>query len=227
MNSKELMDEIYCTAEELETVKSNLNTKMFILHESATFEATKLCSLLAEMATIVENEAYVPINIKYYYECPGYYECLRPARYVFLSYVVKAEVAQKCKTIDDINKLDYDDYFDIATAEFECRYGVGKEEYAKKNEYDVTYQFLLEKLDRNQSSVFKSDILHSDYENKQLYQFEEHEYMKRFIEYLFELKVQNEGKKLSYKRMQKAMYDFLELEKDKPKTKKLVDTNNI
>ncbi len=40
-----------------------------------------------------------------------------------------------------------------------------------------------------------------------------------FIEYLFVRQFQNNGKRLDYYEMQKAMNDFLELEKDKPKQK--------
>ena len=43
--------------------------------------------------------------------------------------------------------------------------------------------------------------------------------VKDFIEYLFALQVQNNGVRLNYEEMQKALNDFLELEKDKPRQK--------
>ncbi len=45
-----------------------------------------------------------------------------------------------------------------------------------------------------------------------LYNFEDYEYVRDFMSYLFELQVKNSGKMLTYKDMTKAMDDYLELD---------------
>ena len=54
--------------------------------------------------------------------------------------------------------------------------------------------------------------------------FDKHKYENNFIEYLFDIQVQNNGKHLTYEEMQVALNNYLNLEKNKPKTKKLDNT---
>ena len=54
--------------------------------------------------------------------------------------------------------------------------------------------------------------------------FDKHKYVNNFIEYLFDIQVQNNGKHLTYEEMQEALNNYLNLEKNKPKTKKLDNT---
>ena len=51
-------------------------------------------------------------------------------------------------------------------------------------------------------------------------------YVNQFIDYLFELQLINDGKQLTYEEMVVALNKFLELEKDKPKTKKLINSTS-
>ena len=77
------------------------------------------------------------------------------------------------------------------------------------NKEKVIFKFLLKEYNMENSYPVKSSK----------YDFDDYDYVQKYIKYLFDLQLQRDGKQLTLEEMNKALDDFLKLEETKPKSK--------
>ena len=109
----------------------------------------------------------------------------------------------------DVRFIKYNaDHSEAYNREEYIRVYYGNREVPEKSK-KITFEFLL--AEYGIENTYPVEVSH--------YNFEDYSYVQDYISYLFELQVQNDGRQLTYEEMQRALNDFLELEKDKPKQK--------
>ncbi|MBR7042456.1 MAG: hypothetical protein IKI04_03035 [Bacilli bacterium] len=205
MNTNELMNRL----NEIEDTRQELNNLVEFFRKCATFNSEDISNILAKLATEVSGEEYVPVNnYDHYIE-------YRSDFYAFTSRIVKTKINRDIKSVEDIKRGVYVDNIRLGEKYVECT-NQEISEWCKNNRngFDITFKFPWNKLDKNISILNEiefgaNDKLNEEYSPK---------YIIDFIEYLFELQAMNNGERIDYSRMEKAMEDFLA----KNNTKKLV-----
>ena len=206
-SSEELKKEISKTALKVEESQNNLDYLINYFRESATFNSIQISGILAELATIIEGEKFVSVNVKAYYTQP-----ILSNYYVFVSGIVKANKENTCKTVKDIYSMSVYDYFGVGSCRIDCDDKFRDLWDNVTGGFDITFRCLWRRLDKSKSTILQNFLFDS---NDNFMDSVTPKYMIRFIEYLFDLRVQRNGKQLTYEEMQKAMNDFLKLEKNK------------
>ena len=175
--------------------------------------------IIAELMSHKEGRKITPIIYKRFREGG----CYPPAYYdsTFVGIALEEDAISfaesKSENIDLFlaQKLGYELY-QIAVGEitkyrYKVDWVINNYNYSdyEKDKRMITFGFLLNNYGiRNESTATYSR-----------YDFRDYDYVQDFIIYLFNLQVKNHGKHLTYDDMQKALNDFLELEKNVPKTK--------
>ena len=208
MNSEELLYKLDIAKDEydklLELIRKekikNAELKR-LLKSSLTFRTFDIIQIIADLLTIKENNSFGPIIYNKGVEFNGFRKVAISISKDFADKKAERKYAKYLKSVDPS-----ENYIDIYYNAM-CKCGPNLEKL-----YYITFDKLLDKYDLFDDYALDSTILcHTDFKN--------YEYVNEFIEYLFDLQVQNDGRQLTYEKMQKALNDFLELEKDKPKQK--------
>ena len=190
MNSKELMKEI----EKNKKPISEYDARDHILNEicrlSLCFNVTDITKILAELISNKEEESYIPLIFEVNdVKCNKVIFAISKSNSEEVS---NDENNQKLIHIDSISRNDDD---------------LEVDEPYKKN---ITFKHLWQNY-RVRGLDEITRLCNNDFSN--------YEYVNKFLEYLFDLQVQNNGKHLTYEEMQAALNKFSELERNKPKQK--------
>lgn len=218
MNSKELLGKLDIAKEkcdELLELIENEQRKSYelrqILKSSLSFRTFDVVHVLADLISIKENNSYGLLIYNKKTELNNYRNIAIAISKYFGSNKAERKFAKSLKNIDESQDYIIIYYSDMCR----CDKKLNRLEY-------MTFTSLLNKYD-----------LFNEYYGKYYYNeskiscnncFEEFPYINFFIEYLFDLQVQNNGKHLTYEEMQIALNNFLELNKNNPKTKRLKNT---
>lgn len=160
---------------------------------STAFIPRRLAFAISYLVLAKEEKLYIPINGSNMNEYGLYY------------YIILVN-ANELKKYPSLNICAYSDIIPIYSAE------IGKSNYDNQ---ELTFSHLRKKFELTVDLIkeynFKCNI-HS---------FVGHEYIKDYITYIAMLQLKKDGESLTKEEMLIAVSDFLNLKKDKPKTKEL------
>ena len=249
MNLNEIMNELY-SREDIANImankycdaKRNVEEIKQIIEKASTFNMNVI-KFITELISIKENKLYTSFGIVRVIREPYRRKKLIDRQYKYKEYSCAfVTLEEEFKQLDNQEKLK--SYFEKAAFFSDITYlghlysyeSVSSE---KTDDYYDIYDF--DMFDKTKNVIFynvldkKYDISHFNSHDDYM-QVTNHfnwcEYVKNFIEYLFDLQVQNDGKQLTYEEMKKALNDFLELEKQKEvkaskvKVRKIKKPNN-
>ena len=225
MNLKETMNRI----KEMENRECELKEELISLENERTDMITRLnlCAVfdesliqvISELLSIKEEENFVPFMYKSYTGIftNGAYsvenDCIGIAKSEYLPMFNQTDNKEKLFN----QKYGYD-MICVNTELLEDEKEVvdnSVREYNLDNNYSkkvFTFEFLLDEIG-SVSSAYPIRICKSN--------FDEYDYVQNYIRYIFDLQVQKNNMRLDYDEMKKAMNDYLQLEKNKRKTKRL------
>lgn len=238
MNTKKLFDELNETRSRISKIKEG-EAKLFelekkekelwkILVRSSLFDK-KIIWTISELMSRIEKEDYVPFRLKYknkktlteYIGITEYKNIIEmndpksidklPNKYIIVTdeihYIEKRQGDNYCYAVPiyNVSELSGSDKRDNQHHTF-----------AKSN---ILFKFILDGI----NAIYPF----SDIASYSICEFSEHKYVRDYIEYLFDLQVQNNGKQLSYDEMQGVINNFIVLKNklDKPKQKILTTTD--
>lgn len=232
MNTKKLFDELNETRAKISRIKLE-KAKLFelekkekelwkILIRSTMFDK-KIIWTISELMSRIEKEEYSPFRLEY------------KNKETLIEYIGVTECKNitEMKNVESIDKLS-NKYIIVADEAHYIKKRHGDNYCYAVPIYDVLELSGSAKRDNKHHIFAKSNILFkfildginaiypfSDIAGYSTCEFLEHKYVRDFIEYLFDLQVQNNGKQLSYDEMQVALNDFIVLKNklDKPKQK--------
>ncbi len=209
---KEQLDKLVLEREELnKELENNKKRKIELcdlINRSAIFDET-IVFLIAQLMSYKEKESYVPFTYKKYS--------------IFLGENIEEEYIG-IAPIDNVpnfiknNDSNLKDFFNSKQGYEIFKKKINIVDQVDKDKIENYYNFYDSENDRSRI-VF--EFLLDDYNIKNsyptiispsMYSFEDFEYVRDYIFYLFELQFKNSGKQLNSDEMHKALNDFLELE---------------
>ena len=188
------------------------------LNLCAVFDES-LIQVISELLSIKEEESFVPFMYKRYTgiftngSCSVENDCIGIAKSEYLPMFTQTDNKEKLFN----QKYGYD-MICVNTELLEDEKEVvdnSVREYNLDNDYSkkvFTFEFLLDEIG-SVSSAYPICICKSN--------FDKYDYVQNYIRYIFDLQVQKSNMRLDYDEMKKAMNDYLQLEKNKKKTKRL------
>ena len=197
---EKIVDEINNSLDIMHQDRDKANKLLLPLYTFSFFESRDLYEAIRDLVNRCENEHFLShTNIKQDY---SEIYILRDDPQL------NEEILFGNNSQELLNKIKYPDGFKLGK--------VPNNSFDKINE--IGFKFLIDMI----NSQINTDFSNAHYESllskvsNQL--FENYPYVKSYIIYLFDMQLYNR-RYLNYLEMQKALNDFLELEKDKPKQK--------
>lgn len=180
---------------------------------SVLFNAINLTKIIAELISDKEKQPYEPLILDVHFS-NGF------SRKIFI--ISKSEnkedicCYQKEFYSEETINFCCDNYYSIYIGSI-CYEDTHEKEFNSDHnlpQIDLTFSFLL--YEQKIQLPVNNDCIES------MCKFLGYEYIKNFVEYLFELQFKNNGKQLSYEEMHQAMIDFTMLRKKSLTQKKLI-----
>lgn len=213
MNSKELFDKLEVSSEKCDELLELIEIEKIknyelreLVKSSLSFRTFDTVQILADLISIKENDSYGVLVSNKNTDLRGYRNVAIAISNYFGSSRAERKFAKSRKKLDDSQDYIIIYYSDMCHTDKD----LNRLEYmtfrSLRNKYDLFNEY-------NGNTIYGVPNI-SCYND-----FVDYSYVYDFIEYLFDLQVQNNGKQLIYEEMQKALNDFLELEKGIPKQK--------
>lgn len=217
MNSEELKNRLEDIKKQMRSFKRleiEEHRLSEIYHSSMFFNIEDIIMILARLIELVEKKKYYPVVVEEAFtsEIHGYFTGDKARNYAIVHADNWDEAFSKITDYIHSSLINLDDDNPIVIGA--VLYNTYQKTTFNHDGLDITFKRLLDKY---------SDGNKKKYEKCCQEDFRKYEYVNDFIEYLFDLQVQNNGRHLTYDEMQVALNDFLKLEKDKPKTKSRVN----
>lgn len=203
---------------ELNSIKVESDNLSTLLNICAIFDES-LIQVISELMSIKEQEHYIPFMYK------NYSSVFVDADYVVQNTcigITKKENLSIFKENRNPEELFQNKYgYAMLCLETELIGGEKEEDNSYIGVYDIskdssrklfTFEFLLKDFDAP-TGGYPFRICK--------YNFDEFSYIKDYVRNLFDMQIQRRGKKLNYEEMQKVMYDFINMNENKPKIKTL------
>ena len=211
MNKDELIkkvaqnkDETKKLTENLEELKKEKEELNDILVGGLTFKSMSITKVICYLLTIYENKLYLPISGVYY-----------PKNGVAYDYMALVP-------IDDFVALENKERYFFKG--FKAKYGNQlvivdekrdfSDNVGNNNIHRLTFKHLLDEY--GVQDIYKRVCIDS---------FDDYPYIKEFISMVASMQIENNGKHLDKDELWMVMSDFINLQKDKPKTKELNKNN--
>ena len=210
MNKVELIEKIQQNKDEtkkltenLEGLKKEKEKLNDILEKGLTFPSLDITRIIGYLLTIYENKLYIPIY-GYYYDSGKQYD------YKYLVPVDDfAALENKEKYFKHGWRARYNNQLVIVSEKHDSFQGIDG-----NNGHRLTFSHLLEEYGTNDVN-----------ERVCIENFNDYPYIKEFVSIVASMQIEQNGKRLDKGELWMAMSDFINLQKDKPKTRELNKNN--
>ena len=209
MNKDELINEIQANKikmkklnESMEDATKNEEKLMRILTNGVSFHTHDIIKIIGYLLTMYENKLYIPVY-GYYYDFGNQYD------YMYL--------------------VPVDDFIALENKENYFKYG-WKSRYNNQlvivSEKNTHFQDIKTDKHRITFSHLLDEYGTRDIDERVcIEKFDDYPYIQEFISMVASMQIENNGKHLDRDELWMAMSDFINLQKDKPKTKELNKNN--
>ena len=212
MNSQELVNQINETDKKIEeyfrVIKRNNELKDIFI-KSAFFNGSYMATIISKLISKKEGKHYIPVHLGTYSK----FKEGKPYLYGIAKQEKTIDFNNYNSTDEDNEKVFYSDSF-IPFGAF-----LMYKDYSNP----ITFDCIFNKVNIP-VRVFcnsNSEVIFS--ENKEYYgikcinKFEDRDYVNKYLELLFDMRVKENGRKLSYQEMDDALTEFLKSEKEEKK----------
>ena len=201
------LDDILTQRNRIQKELDDVQAKLKVFEDSMYFNVCDITKILAKLVSNKEKDSYYPVfyddrNLGHHFDAALNFAIVRAED--------EEQAYRKFSNFYNNESVSFDGQEPILIGTVYYIYCTKVGKVRDPYKVDIAFKALL-------SEYNVADILSK--EGICLYNFKDYQYINYFIKYLYILQVQNNGKHLTYEKMQVALNDFLSKEKDKPKQK--------